>query len=55
MSLHEWEKGPFGAACGGFMRPSSWLLEKQGLMEQVDRIEKEAASMDLLVEIYELG
>jgi len=53
VSLHEWERGPFGAACGGFMIPSSWLLEKRGLMEQVDVKEKKAAGMDLL-EIYGL-
>mmetsp|Transcript_37598 Transcript_37598/g.58469 ORF Transcript_37598/g.58469 Transcript_37598/m.58469 type:complete len:116 (+) Transcript_37598:596-943(+) len=29
VSLHEWERGPFGAAHGGLMIPSSWLLEKQ--------------------------
>jgi len=29
VSLHEWERGPFGAALGGLMIPSSWLLEKQ--------------------------
>ena len=53
--LHEWERGPFGAAHDGFMIPSTWLLlVKQDLMEQqVGRIEKEAAGMDLLVvEIY---
>ena len=54
VSLHEWERGPFGAARGGFMIPSSWLLEKRGLMEQVDVKEKKAAGMDLL-EIYGLG
>ena len=48
VSLHEWERGPFGAARGGFMIPSSWLLEKRGLMEQVDVKEKKAAGMDLL-------
>mmetsp|Transcript_4342 Transcript_4342/g.7284 ORF Transcript_4342/g.7284 Transcript_4342/m.7284 type:complete len:131 (+) Transcript_4342:75-467(+) len=53
VSLHEWERGPFGAARGGFMIPSSWLLEKRGLMEQVDVKEKKAAGMDLL-EIYGL-
>ena len=42
-----------GAARGGFMIPSSWLLEKRGLMEQVDVKEKKAAGMDLL-EIYGL-
>jgi len=48
-------RGPFfGAARGGFVIPSSWLLEKRGLIEeQVDRMEKEAAGMDLL-EIYGL-
>jgi len=35
------------------MIPSSWLLEKRGLMEQVDVKEKKAAGMDLL-EIYGL-
>ena len=25
VSLHEWERSPFGAARGGFMIPSSWL------------------------------
>ena len=33
------------------MIPSSWLLEKRGLMELVDVEEKKAAGMDLL-EIY---
>ena len=52
VSLHEWERGSFGAARGGFMIPSSsWLLEKRGVMEQVDVKEKKAAGMDLL-EIY---
>ena len=43
------------AARAGFMIPSSWLLEKRGLMEQVDvKEKKKAAGMDLL-EIYGLG
>ena len=54
VSLHEWERCPFGAVHGGLMIPSSWLLEKQGLMEEVDRLEKVASGMDLL-EIYGLG
>ena len=60
VSLHEWERGQFGAAYGGLMIPSSWLLEKQGdLMEKkvVDRrivVDKVAAGMHLL-EIHGLG
>jgi len=38
------------------MMPSSWrLLEKQGLMQQVDQIEKEAAGMDLVERLMDWG